>query len=137
MLNKVQKAIKCDETIAILHAKGDGWFDHTRETLDQRGIKYCELTRQRKWPTGPELVALSTIHSAKGLEFDHVLLPGLNQEVTPHGDEDGDGTLDSLRRFVAMGIGRARRSVTVGYKPGEESTLIEMFDPATYKLVRM
>ena len=87
--------------------------------------------------TGPELVALSTIHSAKGLEFDHVLLPGPNQEVTPHGTEDGDGTLDGLRRLVAMGIGRARRSVMIGYKPGEESTLIEMFDPETYELVRV
>ncbi len=135
MLNEVQEAIESEETIAILHPKG--WFDYARGTLDRRGIDYCELTRQREWPTGPELVALSTFHSAKGLEFDHVLMPGLNQEVTPHGDEDGDGTLDSLRRLVAMGIGRARRSVMVGCKPGEESTLIEMFDPETYELVRV
>ena len=137
MLNEVQEAVRSEETIAILQPRGGGWFDHARETLDQRGIDYCELTRQREWPTGPELVALSTIHSAKGLEFDHVLLPGLNREVTPHGNEDGDGTLDSLRRLVAMGIGRARRSVTIGYKPREESTLIEKFDPETYELVRI
>ena len=135
MLNEVQEAIESEETIAILHTKG--WFDYAKKTLDQRGIDYCELTRQREWPTGPELVAFSTFHSAKGLEFDHVLMPGLNQEVTPHGDEEGDGTLDSLRRLVAMGIGRARRSVMVGCKPGEESTLIEMFDPETYELVRV
>ena len=28
-------------------------------------------------------------------------------------------------------------SVMVGYKPGEESTLVEMFDPETYELVRV
>ena len=135
MLNEIRSALDSDETVAILHPKGGGWFDYTRRELDGRGIVYCELTRQYQWPKGPELVALSTIHSAKGLEFDHVLLPGPSREVTPHGNEEGDGTLDSLRRLVAMGIGRARRSVMVGYKPGEESMLIEMFDPGTYRLV--
>ena len=75
------------------------------------------------------------MHSTKGLEFDHVLLPGLNQEVTPHGAEEGHGTLDSLRRLLAMSIGRARKSVSVGYKPGEQSTLIGLMDAATYVLV--
>ena len=100
-------------------------------------MPFCELTRSSDWPAGPEQIALSTIHSAKGLEFDHVLLPGLNQEVTPHGTEDGDGTLDSLRRLVAMGIGRARKTVTVGYKPEDKSTLIDMIDRATYDLVEV
>ena len=89
------------------------------------------------WPTGPEQIALSTIHSAKGLEFDHVLMPGLNQEVTPHGAEDGDGTLESLQRLVAMGIGRARKTVTLGYKPQAPSSLIALLDPATYDLVKL
>ena len=135
MLDMIQPFLSRGETVAILQPRGGGWFAHAKKTLQQRGISYCDLTRSRDWPTGPELVALSTIHSAKGLEFDHVLLPGLNQEVTPHGDEEGDGTLHSLRRLLAMGIGRARHTVSVGYKPGEESTLIELLDPITYQLV--
>lgn len=135
MLSRIQQFLHAQETVAILHPKGGGWFKHTRRVLRGHNVAYCELTAERDWPTGPELVALSTIHSAKGLEFDHVLLPGLNQEVTPHGDEDGDGTLDSLRRLVAMGIGRARRTVTLGYKPGEQSTLIDLLDRTTYDLV--
>ena len=135
MLDHIQPSLVAGETVAMLQPKGGGWFDYARQTLRQRNIGYCELTRNRDWPTGPELVALATIHSAKGLEFDHVLLPGLNQEVTPHGEEDGDGTLDSLRRLVAMGIGRARHTVTVGYKPGAQSTLIDLIDPATYDLL--
>ena len=135
MLNHVQPFLDAGESVAFLHTRG--WFNFVKQTLRQRNIAYCELTQKRDWPTGPELVALSTIHSAKGLEFDHVLMPGLSHEVTPHGVEDGDGTLDSLRRLVAMGIGRARRTVTMGYKPGEESTLIGLLDPATYDFVEV
>ena len=137
MINRVQPYLVAGETVAILQPKGGRWFDFAKNALRRRNIRYCELTRNRDWPTGPEQVALSTIHSAKGLEFDHVLLPGLNQEVTPHGNEEGDGTLDSLRRLIAMGIGRARRTVIVGYKPGEQSTLIDLFDPSTYNLVEV
>lgn len=137
MLDRIQSFLDSDETVAILHPKGGGWFKFVRSSLQQRNIDYCELTQRSEWPTGPELVALSTIHSAKGLEFDHVLLPGLNQEVTPHGDEDGDGTLESLRRLIAMGIGRARTSVMVGYKPEERSTLIDLIDTKTYDLMEV
>ena len=137
MLDRIQPFLDAGETVAILQPKGGGWFSHARQVLKERNVPYCELTRECEWPTGPELVALSTIHSAKGLEFDHVLLPGLSQEVTPHGDEDGDGTLDSLRRLLAMGIGRARQTVVMGYKPGEQSTLINLINPETYDLVEL
>lgn len=106
-----------------------------RQSLARAGIEYCELTREKDWPQGSEEVALVTFHSAKGLEFDHVIMLGLNQEVTPHGTEAGDVALDDLRKLVAMGIGRARRSVVLGYKPSDASTLISLFDPATYDLV--
>ena len=137
MLDHVRSHLLTGDTVAILHPKGGGWFDYTRDVLMRRGIDYCELTQEREWPTGPELLALSTIHSAKGLEFDHVLMPGLSDEVTPHGEEDGDGTLDSLRRLIAMGVGRARKTVTLGYKLGERSTVFRHIDPETYSLVEV
>ena len=137
MLNRIAPYLAAGETVAILQPRGGGWFDFAKQALNRRCMPFCELTRNSDWPAGPEQIALSTIHSAKGLEFDHVLLPGLNQEVTPHGTEDGDGTLDSLRRLVAMGIGRARKTVTVGYKPEDKSTLIDMIDRATYDLVEV
>ena len=137
MLDQVSPFLAAGETVAILHARGGGWFDYTRQVLRERNIQFCELSRNREWPTGPEQLALSTIHSAKGLEFDHVLMPGLSDEVTPHGKEDGHATFDSLRRLVAMGIGRARKTVILGYKPGERSTVFELFRPETYDIVRV
>ena len=37
--------------------------------------------------------------------------------------------------MLAMAVGRARKSVMVGYKPGEESTLVGLLDPSTYQRV--
>lgn len=125
------------ESVVLLQPRGGGWFDEARSVLRARGIPFCELARENEWPSGPEVAALCTIHSAKGLEFDHVLLPGLSQQVTPHGPEAGDASLDRLRRMLAMAIGRARESVMVGYKPGEESSLISLLDPSTYELVKV
>ena len=137
MLDRLGRRANLDtESVALLQPRGGGWFSEARNVLRRRGIPYCELTRQSEWPTGPEVVALCTIHSAKGLEFDHVLLPGLSRQVTPHGPEEGDADLERLRRMLAMAVCRARHSVMVGYKPGEESSLIGLLDPSTYKLIK-
>ena len=137
MLDRLERRADLDtESVALLQPRGGGWFSKARNVLRRRGIPYCELTRQSDWPTGPEVVALCTIHSAKGLEFDHVLLPGLSRKVTPHGPEEGDADLERLRRMLAMAVCRARDSVMIGYKPGEESSLIGLLDPSTYKLIK-
>lgn len=137
MLDRIERtADLATESVALLQPRGGGWFDEARRVLDRRGIPFCELTKENEWPSGPENVALCTIHSAKGLEFDHVLVPGLSRRVTPHGTEEGDADLDRLRRMLAMAVGRARESVMIGYKPGEESSLIGLLDPTTYEMVR-
>ena len=137
MLEEAKGLLQARETIAFIKPLGGGWFDHLRQELTTRGIAYCELTRKDAWPRGEELVALSTIHSVKGLEFDHIMIPGLSQRVTPHGLAPGDGTLEQLRRLLAMGIGRARKSVTLGYKLDEASSLIEHLDPGTFRLKKL
>lgn len=135
--NVVRKANLRDESVVFLHPLGGGWFSYLKGMLATADVPYVQLTRASSWPGGDETVALSTIHSAKGLEFDHVIVLGLNQEVTPHGDEDGDAQLEVLRRLLAMGIGRARRTVTLGFKAGQGSSLIRLLDPATYDLVTL
>ena len=138
MLDRLERDADLDtESAALLQPRGGGWFDEARRVLHRRGIPFCELTRENEWPSGPENFALCTIHSAKGLEFDHVLVPGLSRKVTPHGPEEGDADLDNLRRMLAMAVGRARDSVMIGYKPGEESSLIGLLDPSTYELVEV
>ena len=131
----VEPADLAEESVVFLHPRGGRWFDYLKDRLDTAGVPSVQLSRSSRWPGGDETVALCTIHSAKGLEFDHVLLLGLNQEVTPHSDDEGEAKLDHLRRLVAMGIGRARKTVTVGFKPGAASTLVGLLDPDTYQKV--
>jgi superfamily I DNA/RNA helicase len=121
-----------DESVAFLHPQGGGWFDESRRRLRAAGLQFVEITRKADWPQGNENIGLSTLHSAKGLEFDHVIIIGLNAEVTVHGQEADDDRLIMLRRLLAMGIGRARKSVILGYKPGEASKLIDYLAPGSF-----
>jgi superfamily I DNA/RNA helicase len=125
------------DSVVFLQPRGNRWFDYLRSRLRAAGIPWTELTRASTWPTGPEQIALCTIHSAKGLEFDHVVMPGLNHEVTPHGNDDGDVQLDRLRRLIAMGVGRARKSLIIGYKPDDPSTVLSLLKPETYEMVTL
>jgi superfamily I DNA/RNA helicase len=125
------------ESVVFLQPRAGGWFGYLRGRLRAAGLPWTELTRASVWPAGPEAIALCTMHSVKGLEFDHVIMPGLNAEVTPHGNEEGDAQLDVLRRLIAMGLGRARRSVVVGYKPDDPSTILSLLKPDTFKLVNL
>jgi hypothetical protein len=122
-----------DETVAFLHPLG--WFNALRPRLRQERLDWAEITASRDWPDGPEQIALSTMASGKGLEFDHVIIIGYNGEVVPHGEEPDHALLDEQRRLLAMAIGRARRSVVLGYKPEDEPAPLGFLDPNTYQRV--
>ena len=121
------------ETVAFLHPKG--WFRELRGRLDQEGIAWESLTRETEWPSGDVSVGLCTMHSAKGLEFDHVLILGYNAEVVRHGLEPEDALRDAQRRLLAMAAGRAKRGLVVGYLPTDASSLVELFAPESFELV--
>jgi DNA helicase IV len=128
-------AIGVEDTIAFLHPKGGGWFRHLRNRLDAEEIPWTSLTREAKWPDGDEQIALSTMHSAKGLEFDHVIILGYNAEVVQHGEGEDDDLLDTQRRLLAMAIGRARKSVVLGYKPSDVPRPMGYLNDETYDAV--
>jgi superfamily I DNA/RNA helicase len=71
------------------------------------------------------------------LEFDHVITIGLSGDATRHGMEPGDVALEELRRLLAMAIGRAKKSIVVGYKPSEATALVKYFKQGTFDLVRV
>ena len=63
-----------------------------------------------------EAVVLSTIHAAKGLEWPHVFLVGLEEELLPHRRVlEGDGALEEERRLAYVAVTRARRHLSMSY----------------------
>ncbi len=81
-------------------------------------LEHVSLVMDNAADSGGDMVNLMTLHSAKGLEFDSVFLPGWEEGLFPSQrsvDEHGLKGLEEERRLAYVGLTRARRQVFVSF----------------------
>jgi DNA helicase-2/ATP-dependent DNA helicase PcrA len=81
-------------------------------------LEHVSLVMENAEAAPGDMVSLMTLHSAKGLEFDVVFLPGWEEGLFPHPralDEKGAAALEEERRLAHVGLTRARRRAYVSF----------------------
>ena len=79
-------------------------------------LEHISLVMDREGGAEEDAVSLMTLHSAKGLEFDNVFLPGWEEGLFPSQrtlDEQGRAGLEEERRLGHVGLTRARRRAMI------------------------
>ncbi|MEP3304444.1 MAG: 3'-5' exonuclease, partial [Roseibium sp.] len=81
-------------------------------------LEHVSLVMDRDSVEGNDAVSIMTLHSAKGLEFDTVFLPGWEEGLFPHQralDESGRAGLEEERRLAYVGVTRAKKRAKIWF----------------------
>ncbi|MFZ1679397.1 MAG: UvrD-helicase domain-containing protein [Rhizobiaceae bacterium] len=103
-------------------ADAPGRLDNLKELVRALGdyeslrafLEHVALVMDTRNDGGEDAVSIMTLHSAKGLEFTTVFLPGWEEGLFPHQralDEGGRSGLEEERRLAYVGLTRARRNL--------------------------
>ena len=118
------RGIRADDMINILdelqeeaknHSDFDEWFDYIQqygeELKEQAGKSQAMLNGQEP----EDAVVIMTMHGAKGLEYECVFIPDVNEGVTPHNKAVIDADMEEERRMFYVAMTRAKHYLHIYY----------------------
>jgi len=97
--------------------------DSLNKVMDDEGVGLDEaisrlvlrdlLEQQEEEDASQDNVQLMTLHASKGLEFPHVFITGMEENLLPHRSSVEDGNIEEERRLAYVGITRARQTLAM------------------------
>ena len=103
ILDELQEDARACETT-------EAWFDYIKQ--------YGEALQEqenKKYETKEDAVQLLTMHGAKGLEYEIVFLPDVNEGVAPHNKAVLDADVEEERRLFYVAMTRAKTKLIMSY----------------------
>lgn len=109
LLNDADAEERTNNVRELLGQMSEYQANHDAPTLASFLEEIALLTDADRFEDEEERVALMTLHTAKGLEFDYVFMIGVEENLIPHNRAVAEGNLEEERRLFYVGMTRARR----------------------------
>ena len=94
-----------------LAAKGHKTYKQWREHIEKYTVELKKMSEKRK--NNPDAITIATLHSAKGLEYNTVFLPDVNEGVMPYKKAVLDKDIEEERRLFYVGMTRAKQNLYI------------------------
>lgn len=99
------------------------WIDNIQKNDDDEKnlselanhLSLINMLEKQGEENADDSVSMMTLHAVKGLEFPHVFIIGMEEEILPHKNSMSEESLEEERRLAYVGITRAQRSLTFTY----------------------
>ena len=95
----------------------DGINDAINSELSvaQKFLAEVTLEQDHESDAVQQAISMMTIHAAKGLEFQHVFVVGLEEGLMPHDRSIKEGSVEEERRLCYVAVTRAQKHLTLSY----------------------
>lgn len=101
--------------VAAAHERHHGARASLTTFLDELALRSGEEGAGDRAAEPADAVTVSTIHAAKGLEFERVWLVGCEEGILPHRRSALEGGVEEERRLMYVAVTRAKRALTITF----------------------